>query len=160
MKILKQAITIAFSALAAGILFNLVFGAGINPFGSFTGDIDISKDHRAIVNLKDVIAAFEDSNTVFIDARDEKDYLAGHIPRALNAPYFYMELAYSMIAEKILRADTLVFYGADEKDIAPLRSADYYKNLPGFDNIRILYGGISKWKTYGLPLDTGDENGK
>jgi 3-mercaptopyruvate sulfurtransferase SseA len=160
MKILKQALAIAISALVAGILFNLVFATGINPFGSFTGDIDISKDHRAIMNINDVVTAFENSNTVFIDARDEKDYLAGHIPRALNAPYFYMERAYSLIADKILRADTIIFYGADEKDIAPLRSADYYNGLPGFKNIQILYGGISKWKAAGLPIDRGDENGK
>lgn len=160
MKILKQALSIAFTALAMGILFNLIFGTGINPFGSFAGDIDISKDHRAIVNFNDVVTAFENGDTVFIDARDEKDYVAGHIPRALNAPYFYMERAYSLIADKILRTDTIIFYGSDDKDIAPLRSADYYGNLPGFKNIRILFGGLAKWKAAGLPIDGGDENGK
>jgi len=159
MKILKQTLFIVFSALAMGILFNLIFATGINPFGSFTGDIDISKDHRAIVNFNDVVTAFENGDAVFIDARDKKNYLAGHIPRALNAPYFYMERAYGLIADKIRLSDALIFYGSDEKDIAPLRSADYYQNY-NFQNIRILYGGLAKWKAAGLPLDGGDENGK
>lgn len=159
MKIIKQALIIALLAIGVGIVFNLLYGAGINPFKSFASDIDISLDHRAIVNIDDAISAFESQNTVFIDARDEKHYQIEHIPHSLNAPYFYMERAYALIAEKIHLTDLLVFYGADEKDIAPLRSADYYQNL-GFKNIKVLFGGIARWKVSGLPLDGGNTNEK
>lgn len=159
MKIFKQALLIAAAALAAGIIFNLVFDTGVNPLGGYAAGIDISKDFRAIVDFNDVITAFEHGNTVFIDVRDRKDYLAGHIPGALNAPYFYMERAYAMIADKIHLPDHLLFYGEDEKDIAPLRSADYYQHY-NYQNINILFGGIERWKAAGLPLDSGDGNGK
>jgi rhodanese-related sulfurtransferase len=157
MKIIKQSLIIFLLAIAAGILFNLFYGSSINPFKSFASDIDISLDPRAIVDLEDVIATFEGQNTVFIDARDEKNYLNEHIPHSLNAPYFYMERAYAFIADKIHLTDTIVFYGANDWDIAPLRSADYYQNL-GFKNAKILFGGIAKWKASGLPIDGRNEN--
>lgn len=159
MKILKQSLILALLAFAIGILFNLVFTSGVNPFKGFTSGIDISLDHRALVEFSNVISAFEDGSSVFIDARDKKDFEKGHIPHSLNAPYFYMERSYSFIAEKIHLTDTLVFYGEDEKDIAPLRSADYYEKL-GFKKTKIVLGGIEKWKALGLPLDGRNEDAK
>ncbi|MBN2134301.1 MAG: rhodanese-like domain-containing protein [Acidobacteria bacterium] len=154
MKLWHELLILVAFAIFLGVGFNLVSEEGIKPFSVFGSDIDISHDPKAIINFDEVISAFEEGNAVFVDTRSKEEYIAGHIPGAISAPYYYMELVYPLVAEKVFETTPVILYGQDAGDISALRTADYY--VLYFKHVRILYGGIEKWISEGLPLDQGD----
>ncbi len=154
MKLFKELVIFILFSLVFGFVFNHFSAEGVDPFSSFDAGIDVSKDLRAMKDFDAVLGHFENRTALFIDTRDREDYLAGHIPGALNAPYYYMELSYSMVSEEILNYNTIILYGTDQDDIAPVRTADYYQVLTDRE-LKILYGGIKTWNDAGLPLEKG-----
>jgi 3-mercaptopyruvate sulfurtransferase SseA len=156
MKMFLQAAGIIIVSLVIGIFYNTAIKKEINPFKGFGGDANISLDLRTIKDFGEIIKYFENKSAVFIDVRSKKDYEDGHIPGSLSAPYFYMERAYGAIALKLKISDTLILYGENNTDMAPVRTADYYTSL-NFKTIKIMLGGVERWKKEGLPLDTGSE---
>lgn len=156
MKILKQVFIIIIVSLVFGLIFNHFSEDGVNPFAGFDANIDVSKDARCINDFDEILTYFSMDSAVFIDTRDRKTFASGHIPEALNAPYYYMERAYGMIGERLLTAEVIILYGQDAKDIAPVRTADYYQEL-GDRKLLILYGGYEKWVESGMPIDKKEQ---
>jgi 3-mercaptopyruvate sulfurtransferase SseA len=156
MKLWQEILILVAVSVFLGIGFNILSGDGIKPFSVFGSDIDISHDPKAIVDFDEVIREFEEGNAVFVDTRSKEEYAAGHIPGAISAPYYYMELVYPLVAQKVFETTPVILYGQDAGDISALRTADYY--ILYFKHVRILYGGIEKWTSEGLPLDKGEPN--
>jgi|SRR5687768_3566743 len=86
---------------------------------------------------------------VWLDARTEADYAAGHIPGAINLPYERVSKDHAMLREY----DTLVVYGSDYNDN---RADGMSKRLIelGYADVRTLIGGVRAWKNEGNPLET------
>jgi rhodanese-related sulfurtransferase len=158
MKILKQGALIILLSLIVGVGFNLLFDTGVSPFSPF-GDPQSHLNDPRRISTSDLITAIENRSAIIIDTRDKEDFASGHIPGALNAPYFYMEIAYNDVVDKISLSDRLVFYGYNIADIAPVRSMDYYHYL-NFQNLKIYLDGYEKWQSEGLPVEKGAENGE
>ena len=103
------------------------------------------------------------------DAREEKEYAAGHIPGAVNIGYVGevfrdanredppsaaaasrifggagMDILHRDVVVYTRKGDPFAYYGA--------RMVEYY----GGRHARVYHGGIDDWKAAGKPLDTGE----
>jgi len=93
--------------------------------------------------------------TVFFDARPERPFREGHVPRARNLPMANSKLEIPPGLLDLPRERTLVVYceGGDCQSSLALA-----KRLhdDGFKDIRVMTGGWEEWKKAGLPEEAGD----
>ena len=93
-----------------------------------------------------------EQDILFVDARDNEYYDAGHIQGALKNA-FLMELIFN-IEERQNKSDALVVYCGDpgcgdSEDLA------YYLQDSGFTRIYVFKGGWLEWSKAGYPSETG-----
>ena len=97
---------------------------------------------------------------LFIDARPEDQYLAGHIPGAYFFDRFHPENHLPTLAPLCLNAEQIVFYctGGDceESEFAAKEVRDGM-SLPK-EKIFVYAGGMAEWRSLGLPVETGARN--
>lgn len=96
------------------------------------------------IKTNDIIKYIGIANVVIIDLRDRKEYLAGHIPTAINIPYEELEDR----KYELPRNSLLIFY-CGRGHISLLAARDLMKD--GY-NIKSLYGGF---RAYHGKLDKG-----
>ena len=90
-------------------------------------------------------------NGVWVDPRNEADYLAGHIPGAVNIPLKLIGTEH----EKLKKYAVIVVYGNDYRD--PIAEGMSKRLLRlGYKDVRTLRGGIRAWKDDGFSLETGN----
>ena len=103
---------------------------------------------------------FEQGAIVFVDARDDERYLAGHIPGAYQLDPYHPEKYLATVLPVCQAAEQVVVYcyGADCEDsqlaAVTLRDA-------GISNEKLFVyaGGMSDWTTNALPVEVGRRNG-
>ncbi len=84
-----------------------------------------------------------DREFVFVDVREPKEFEAGHLPSAINIPYYEMENR----REEIPLDRPAVIYCTHSSWRAPY-SGNLLADL-GLDNIFVLEGGASSWNAGG-----------
>lgn len=97
---------------------------------------------------------------IFIDARDDTHYAAGHIPGAYHFDRFYPEKHLSIVVPVCLTAQEVVFYcnggDCDDSEHAAIMLRDSL-GLPK-EKVFVYGGGIAEWTTNGLPIEVGARN--
>lgn len=105
--------------------------------------------------VADLIASMEDptceagQSVVFIDARPQLDYEFGHIPDAINVPYFNVE-AY---ADELSKDDWLIVY-CECPHAEAVQAADALTGKFGFTKVKVIDEGLGGWTDLGRPLVT------
>lgn len=119
------------------------------------------------IDANDLKKILDDPNLVLVDTRSYKEYLTGHIPRAVNLDLFYYHWsdtskegmkAFDMEMQKLLsyvgitKEKKVVFYD----EISGMSAARGVWLLIYFSHLQVfmLDGGMKKWKSLGLPLET------
>jgi rhodanese-related sulfurtransferase len=96
---------------------------------------------------------------VFVDARDEQHYMAGHIPGAYPFDRYRLENYLPSLLPVCQTAETIVIYctggSCEDSGFAALTLRD-----AGVGNAKLFVysGGITEWQNTGLPLETGTRN--
>ncbi len=94
---------------------------------------------------------------IFVDARNDEQYRAGHIPGAFAFDHYRPETSIAVVFPACLAASNVVVYctGGDceESGFAALALAD--AGVPR-ERLRIYVGGITEWQAAGRPVETGD----
>lgn len=85
---------------------------------------------------------------VWVDARTEADYHAGHIPGAISLPYEHVSTDHSILKDY----DVIIVYGNEYNDV---RARGMSKRLMalGYEDVRTLNGGIRAWTADGNELE-------
>jgi rhodanese-related sulfurtransferase len=102
---------------------------------------------------------YEQELTVFVDARDDRHYLEGHIPGAYQFDRYYPEKHLPQVLPACLNAMTVMVYctGGDCEDsefaAAALRDAGVAQN-----RLLVFTGGMTEWVRNGLPVELGGRN--
>jgi rhodanese-related sulfurtransferase len=101
---------------------------------------------------EDLWAAWE---AVFFDARPERPFREGHLPRARNLPEAASRNKFPADILELPRERTLVVYceGGDCQSSLALAKSLHDE---GFKDVRVMTGGWEEWKKSGLPEDKGD----
>lgn len=93
---------------------------------------------------------------VFIDARDDAHYAAGHIPGALPFDHYRMEkyvaeaVGAGAVAERIV-----VYCNGGECEDSALVAGDLLALGVTAGKVYVYAGGIAEWRSHGMPVETG-----
>ncbi len=104
------------------------------------------------ITLTQAMTYFQTHNTIFLDARLEGDYKAGHIPKALNLPFEEFEQYYPETEPLLSRGENIITYCDGTECEASLFLARILKER-GFKNLKIFFGGWTEWNKAGLPVE-------
>jgi rhodanese-related sulfurtransferase len=120
-----------------------------------------TKHGLALASHDQVAALFRDPRyaeglVVFLDARDESHYAAGHIPGAHLFDHYHMDqytgdvLAVAPLAERIV-----VYCNGGDCEDSELAALDLISLGVPADKISIYGGGITEWQQRHLPTEKG-----
>lgn len=102
-------------------------------------------------------ARYEQGAVVFVDARNEVHYAAGHIPGAWQFDHYHAERYLPTVLPICLKAEQVVVYctGGDceDSEFAAIILRD--SGIPR-EKLFVYVGGITEWTTNGLPVETGE----
>jgi rhodanese-related sulfurtransferase len=99
---------------------------------------------------------YEQGLVVFLDARDDQHYQAGHIPGAWQFNHYRAEQFLPTVLPLCLNAQQIVVYcnggTCDDSEFAAIMLRD--AGIPR-GNLYVYVGGITEWMTNALPVETG-----
>jgi rhodanese-related sulfurtransferase len=103
-----------------------------------------------------------EAGTLFVDAREAKEYEKGHIPGAVNVPAFgsSREKRVSEIAESEPREAPIVIYCTADEDCPASKEVARDLKALDFANFVIFQGGLPAWEKAGRAIVTGSEPGE
>jgi rhodanese-related sulfurtransferase len=114
-------------------------------------------DHPAPVgeeiSLQDAAALFSAGQAVFVDARDDESYAAGHVQGALSLPLFSFDRDFPALQDS-LAGKTVITYCDGERCSLSDELADALR-ARGVEHVYELRNGWTLWQEQGLPTATG-----
>lgn len=155
-----QAILIVIFSLIIGIVYNSISKEGISIKGNWSNKVvsdslivpySYAKDDPPAISLGQAMTYFQTHNTIFLDARLEPDYKAGHISRALNLPFEEFEQYFPKVEPLLSKDKNIITYCDGTECEASLFLARLLKTK-GFENLKIFFGGWTEWNKAGLPI--------
>ncbi|MFZ0131626.1 MAG: rhodanese-like domain-containing protein [Desulfobacterales bacterium] len=108
----------------------------------------------AEIPIEEAVRLFEKGAALFVDARPEADYQAGHIQDAVNVPDLDFDRYIGPFLEKTPAEAVLITYCEGESCVLSKSLADKLV-LAGFEKVFHLGDGWGQWKKRGLPTASG-----
>ena len=102
----------------------------------------------------------EQDAVIFIDARNDDHYRAGHIPGAYQFDHFRPENYLTNVLQVCLTAEQIVFYCNGGECDDSLQAAVMLRDsvpIPK-EKLFVYGGGITEWATAGFPVELGARN--
>ena len=115
-----------------------------------------------VVDSKQVAQLFEDPRSqqeliVFIDARNDEHYMAGHIPGAYQFDHYHPDKYLSAVIPACQQAQQIVVYckggECEDSEFAALMLRDSVGIAK--EKLFVYAGGITDWEAAGHPLEIG-----
>lgn len=114
-----------------------------------------------LVNLERASEMFQDPRTengtyVFVDARADEPYEAGHIPGAVQCDYYRIDYYFPEVMQVASNAEKIVVYcnGGDCEDSLYVCGELLKADIPRA-HILLFKGGWQVWSKSGMPVETG-----
>ena len=142
-------------------------GRSVTPITSQTSPASSPTEQRLaqrglqIIGSNDVVSLFHDVRyqqglIVFVDARDDSHYQAGHIPGAWQFNHYRAEQFLPAVLPVSLNAEKIVVYcsggNCEDSEFAALMLRD--AGVPA-EKLFVYVGGIAEWTTNALPVERG-----
>jgi len=105
------------------------------------------------ISIDEARALYLTNGAVFIDARPEETYRAGHIKGALNLPADSLEGPLPAVMAQI-PPDSLIITYCDGEDCPLGKEAALQLSAQGYTNVQVLENGWTLWQEAGLPADS------
>ena len=133
-----------------GTVFNASNPNGIPVFPEFP-------DRKSIpsVSLPAAREEFNKGETLFLDARPANFFKKRHIKGAVNIPLTLFDIVYLMTLAKEEKDKKIIIYGGTISKLYDLELAQKLL-LRGYEQVRILDGGLSAWEGKGYPVEEKD----
>ena len=158
---LLQIIVILILSTIAALAINSARGGGIAIIGNWpsrTGSDDgpvippsAEEGDPPFVTLEDAAAKYQSPDIIFVDSRDPEDFKYGHIKRAINIPFDYIDDYWDDYIESLDRSRGYVVYCSGNECETSLNLGRYLSSW-GFPHVYIFYGGWHEWEENGLPV--------
>ena len=136
--------------LILGTVFNASNPNGIPIFPEFP-------DRKSIPSVSLPVAQeeFNKGETLFLDARPANFFKKRHIKGAVNIPLTLFDIVYLMTLAKEEKGKKIIVYGGTISKLNDLELAQKLL-LRGYEQVRILDGGLSAWEGKGYPVEEKD----
>ncbi|MDD4051920.1 MAG: rhodanese-like domain-containing protein [candidate division Zixibacteria bacterium] len=152
----------------AGVVLNAVRPDGISVVGNWpsrtSGDTAAIVPPSAIegdppfITLDDAVAKYQTPEVIFVDARSPEDFAYGHIVRAVNIPYDYLDDNWMGVIDSLDLQKEYVIYCSGGECEASLFLGRLLKDK-GFGRLWVFYGGWQEWLDNRLPVTTPETSG-
>ncbi|MFZ0240904.1 MAG: rhodanese-like domain-containing protein [Desulfobacterales bacterium] len=106
------------------------------------------------MSIEEAVGLFEEGAALFVDARPEDDFKAGHIKGAFNLPDMDFDQYIGPFLEKTPAEAVLITYCEGQSCVLSKNLADKLV-LAGFEKVFHLSDGWGQWKARGLPTASG-----
>ena len=162
--ILLKALIIILIALIFGLVSNYFSPHRINLIGNWSKKVfsdslivpySYGKGDPPAITLSEAMTKYQSPQVIFLDARLEGDYKAGHIKNALNLPYEELGNFWDKVALQLSPDKEIVTYCDGTECENSLFLARELKQK-GFTKVFIFFGGWSEWKKAELPIEKSE----
>jgi rhodanese-related sulfurtransferase len=146
-------IALAFSIVGLGA--NLIPSRHIPWIYSPAQEIIVSGQKLPVISTEDASKSINDPLNIFIDTREEKDYMKGHVAGAFSLPPDEKEIRFPGLEPMITSDARLIVYCyGPECDMAE-KVAAFLLDL-GYPNLAIMQEGYLEWEKKGFPIERSD----
>ncbi|MBI9086213.1 MAG: rhodanese-like domain-containing protein [Desulfobacterales bacterium] len=151
---LWQAGGIAAVALILGFGVNAMRPDGIAWVGDWSAQARYADDagDTMVIPLEEARGLFAAGSVLFVDARSEDEYVAGHIAGAVSLPWQRVEERFMAVVERLEGGGRIIAYCDGETCQLSHDLAKFLKEM-GFADVRVLVNGWSVWRNAGLPVE-------
>lgn len=157
MRWLGQRLIEAFVLLLLGLGLGLTVNAVRRdplPY-NLPGSLLLTESGARVIMLGAARRHFDEAHYVFVDARDEASFLAGHIQGALSLPPERFQELYPEL-QLWTAGQPLLLYGESGNILACDDLAQQLRDA-GEEVVVILSAGFDAWEEHGFPTDAGPE---
>ncbi|MGC8657693.1 MAG: rhodanese-like domain-containing protein [Desulfomonilaceae bacterium] len=120
-------------------------------------EIVISNHKVPLITSKEAERLAGDLQTVFVDARSQKDYMKGHIQGAISLPSDEKEQKFATIEPLLPQNGRLILYcHGPDCDMAE-KDASFLFDF-GYSNLMIMTDGYPAWEQNGFPVEKPDNH--
>lgn len=144
--VLGQAAVIAVIGSAAGLGYNLLSERGVYAEAPAGGEIGLAEAKRA----------FDGGAAVFVDARFEWDFDAGHVPGARSVPVGQFSEQAGQVLADLARDTWVITYCTGEDCHSSQTLARLLCEERGFTRVQVMASGWPGWVAAGYPVDGGE----
>lgn len=158
---MKRILSIVVRAGAIVVVSSLI-GIGVNAFNPSAIPwiyeppkvVEVGGVKIPVIGEVEAHAVMDDGNTVFIDAREEADFIEERIRGAISMPEPAMAETFPMV-EPMIDPDSkiIVYCSGPECDMAE-KVAVFLKQL-GYTDTAVMTSGLPAWKKAGFPVEKG-----
>jgi len=110
---------------------------------------------RMDISLTKAKEMFFQQEAVFIDARPKADFEKGHIKGARSLPWQDVDQRFMAVTKNLPADTTIITYCDGEACELSHHLANFLMDA-GFNHVRILLNGWTKWRDAHLPSETND----
>ena len=155
------------SVWQCGAMFTLAvfFGFSFNQFRdsrlplfedwSIEARLISSSGERLDITLVEAKKLFLQEAAIIVDARPNDDYEKGHIRGARSLPWHDVDQRFMEVTKDISVDTPIITYCDGETCELSHNLANFLLEL-GFNNVRILVNGWTKWQNADLPIEKED----
>jgi len=158
LRALRQSILLFFIAAAAGLLVNAMRPSALPVVADWSPEARLKTDQgeSMVISLEEARKLCASQQAVFVDARPPEAYREGHILCARNLPLKDVNTLISSVMADIPLEEIIVVY-CDGEECSLSEDLARELNFRGYDNVRVLVNGWTRWAEAGLPIEQGDK---
>lgn len=152
----RQAVWIVLLAALIGHIVNEIRSDGIELFVDRSPEARLQGEWGEIrvIGVEEAGRLHSSKKAVFIDARSPEDYHQGHILNAHNLPWESFDQHVDGIIAGTPMEETIVVYcDGEECSLSEHVAKELF--FRGYDHVRVLLNGWSRWLEAGLPIEKG-----
>ena len=95
------------------------------------------------------------TGVIFIDARDESDFLAGHITNAINIPFDDYDNHKQKLEQLSKKKPMVIYCAGTDCDLSHLLANLLFEQ--GFKQVYVFFGGWIEWTNANYPIEQASE---
>ena len=146
---LLESLLLIVAAIVLGVVFTFVTKQGF--FAKTQSVQTAAPSNIEMISLATAKELFESNNAIFIDARHEFDYEAGHIHGAVNVALKKFDTHLTWL-NRISKDKLLIVYCDGAECNSSIELAVKLMES-GFTNVKVSFGGWQEWNSAKLPIE-------
>ncbi len=151
--IVARAALLALFGAAVGLGVNLVSPRGIPYVYVPPRVVDLAGVKAPLIDEKEAHKYSNDDRTVFVDAREEKDFTEGRVKGAVNLPSAHKEDAFQRV-ELLLPKDARLILYCHGPDCRMAEKVGSLLAQLGYKDMMIMETGYDAWEKAGYPVES------